>query len=92
MARDIAYVSVVMFGPKTISSATAVEESGHSSTRIREHGIGVAAGRVGSAGVRIVTAQVVGDGVDHALRNLRSSGPVEKRGRMSLTLCASAGN
>jgi hypothetical protein len=40
----------------------------------------VAAGGVGSAGVGIVAAQVVGDGVNDALRNLRSAGAVEECG------------
>ncbi len=42
----------------------------------------MAAGGVGSAGVGVVAAKVVGDGVDDALRNLRSAGAVEERGGM----------
>ena len=44
----------------------------------------MAAGGVGSAGVGVVAAQVVGDGVDHALRNLRSAGAVEEYGGMAV--------
>ena len=44
----------------------------------------MAAGGVGSAGVGIVAAQVVGDGIDHALRNLRSAGAVEEDGGMAV--------
>ena len=62
----------------------AVEEICHGGARIGEHGIGVAAGGVGSASVGVVAAQVVGDGVDDALRHLRSAGAVEEYGGMSV--------
>ena len=44
----------------------------------------MATGRVGSAGVGVVAAQVAGDGVNHALRDLRSAGAVEEDGGMSV--------
>ena len=37
---------------------------------------------VSSAGIGIVMSQVVGDGVNHTLRNLCSAGAVEENGRM----------
>ena len=58
----------------------AVQEVGHGGAGFGEHGVGIAAGGVGSAGVGVVAAQVVGDGVDDALRNLRSAGAVEEHG------------
>src|SRR5579862_4808094 len=62
----------------------AVEEVGHGGAGFGDHGVGVAAGGIGSAGVGVVAAQVVRDGVDDALRDLRSSGAVEEDGGMSV--------
>src|SRR5206468_12237122 len=62
----------------------AVQEVGHGAAGFDDHGVGASAGGVGSAGVGVVTAEVVGDGVDHALRHLRPSGAVEKRGGVSV--------
>jgi hypothetical protein len=61
-----------------------VEEVGHGGAGVGEHGVGVAAGGVGAAGIRVVAAQVVGDGVDDALWNLSAAGAVEEGGRMSV--------
>jgi hypothetical protein len=55
---------------------TAMQEVSHGGAGGCDHGIGAASGGVGSGGVGVVAAQVVGDGVDHALRNLRSAGAV----------------
>ena len=62
----------------------AVEEVGHGGAGFGKHGVGVAAGGVGSARVGVVAAQIIGDGVDDALRNLRSAGAVEERGGVSV--------
>ena len=62
----------------------AVEEVGHGFAGGEQHGIGVAAGGVGSASVGVVAAQVVGDSVDHALWNLRTAGAVEERGGVAV--------
>ena len=62
----------------------AVQEVGHGAAGFGDHGVGAAAGGVGSAGVGVVAAQVVGDGVDHALRDLRSAGAVEEGGGMAV--------
>ena len=62
----------------------AVQEVGHGAAGFGDHGVGAAAGGVGSAGVGVVAAQVVGDGVDHALRDLRPAGAVEERGGVSV--------
>jgi len=62
----------------------AVQEVGHGTARFGDHGIRAAAGRVGSAGVGVVAAQVVRDGVNHALRDLRSAGTIEECGRVAV--------
>ena len=62
----------------------AVQEVGHGGAGFGDHGVGAAAGGVGSAGVGVVAAQVVGDGVDDALRHLRPAGAVEERGGVSV--------
>ena len=62
----------------------AVQEVGHGTARFGDHGVGVAAGGVGSARVGVVAAKIVGDGVEHALRDLRSTRAVEKGGRMAV--------
>ena len=61
-----------------------MEEVGHGATRARDHGVGVAAGGVGSAGIGVVVTEVGGDGVDHALRDLRAAGSVEEGGGMAV--------
>ena len=58
----------------------AVQDVGHGGAGIGDHGVGVAAGGVSSARVGVVAAEVVGDGVDDALRNLGASGAVEEGG------------
>jgi hypothetical protein len=73
-----------MLGPKDDFVGGAVQEVGHGAAGFGDHGVGVAAGRVGSAGVGVVAAQVVGDGVDYALRDLRSAGAVEEGGGVSV--------
>ena len=70
----------------------AVQEVGHGGAGFGDHGVGAAAGGVGSAGVGVVAAQVVGDGVDHALRDLRSAGAVEEAAGWPLTVWAREGN
>src|SRR5579859_7770802 len=62
----------------------AVEEVGHGGAGFGDHGVGAPAGGIGSAGVGVVVAEVVGDGVDHALRNLRAAGAVEESGRVTV--------
>ena len=62
----------------------AVQEVGHGAARLGDHGVGAAAGGVGSAGVGVVVAQIVGDGVDDALRDLRSAGAVEECGGVAV--------
>ena len=62
----------------------AVQEVGHGAARFGDHGVGVAAGGVGSARVGVVAAKIVGYGVDHALRDLRPARAVEKRGRVAV--------
>ena len=62
----------------------AVEEVGHGGAGFRNHGVGAAAGSVGSAGVGVVAAEVVGDGVDDALRDLGAAGAVEECGGVSV--------
>ena len=64
--------------------SAAVEEVGHGAARFGDHGVGATAGGVSSAGVGIVVAQVVGDGVDDTLRDLRSAGAVEEGGGMAV--------
>src|ERR1700734_630398 len=71
-------------GPEDDFISGAVEEVGHGGAGFGKHGVGVAAGGVGPAGVGIVAAQVIGNGVDDALRNLRSPGTVEERGGVSV--------
>ena len=63
-------------GPEGDFVGGAVEEVGHGAAGFGDHGIGVAAGGVGSAGIGVVAAQVVGNGVDDALRDLRPAGAV----------------
>jgi uridine phosphorylase len=55
-----------------------MKEVSHSTPGTRDHRVGVAARRVGSASVGIVVAEVPRDGVDDALRNLGAAGAVEK--------------
>ena len=62
----------------------AVQKVGHRATRLGNHGVGVTAGRVSSASVGVIAAQVVGNGVDDALRNLRPARAVKERGRMAV--------
>src|SRR5581483_196087 len=61
-----------------------MQEVGHGSAGIGDHRVGVAAGRVGSAGVGIVATQVAGDSVDYGLRNLSSAGTIEKCGGVAI--------
>ena len=56
----------------------AIQEGAHGRTRFRDHAVGVAAGVVSAAAVGVVAGQVVGDGVNHALRHLRAARPVQK--------------
>ena len=62
----------------------AVQEVGHGAASPRDHCVGVSAGRVSSASIGVVVAQVGGDGVDHALRDLRSARAVEERGGVAV--------
>src|SRR5580698_5096440 len=50
----------------------------HGRARTRNHRVRVATGRVGAASVGVVALQIIGDSVDHALRNLSSTGTIEK--------------
>ena len=72
--------------------SAAVQEVGHGAAGSGDHRVGAAAGGVGSAGVGVVVAQVVGDGVDHALRDLRSAGAVEEGGGVSVDGLGQGGN
>ena len=62
----------------------AIKKIGHGGARFIQHGVCVAAGGVGAAGVGVVMAQIVGDGVDYAARDLGSAGAIEEDGRMSV--------
>jgi hypothetical protein len=59
-----------------------MQEVAHGLARLRDHGVRVTAGRIGSARVGVVAAQVAGNRVNHALRNLRPARPVEKGSRV----------
>src|SRR6266567_3793621 len=56
------------------------EKVGHCRTGAGNHLVGVAAGVVRPAGVRVVGAEVAGNCINHFLRDLRSAGAVEKYG------------
>ena len=62
----------------------AVEEIGHGAAGFGNHGVGVAAGRVGAGSIGIVAAEIAGDGVDHRLRDLGAAGAIEKGGGMTV--------
>src|SRR5690349_12142724 len=62
----------------------AVEEVAHGGAGVGNHGVSAAAGGVGSAGVGVIVAEIVGDGVDDALRDLRSARAVEEDGGVAV--------
>jgi len=51
----------------------AIQEIAHGRARFRDHAVGIAAGLVSAARVGIVARQIIGDGVNDALRYLRAS-------------------
>src|SRR5258708_19480291 len=71
-------------GPEDDLVRSAVKEVRHRGPRPGDHGVGAAAGGVSSASVGIVAAQVIGDGINHALWNLCSAGAVQECGRIPL--------
>ena len=62
----------------------AAKKIGHRRMSRREHRIAAAAGGERAARVRVRLLVVVAHGVDHALGNLRSGGPVQERGRLAV--------
>src|SRR5580692_9791473 len=54
------------------------EEVGHGGPRARDHRIAPATGCISAAGVGVVALQIIGDGIDHSLRNLSAAGTVKK--------------
>ena len=64
----------------------AAEEIGHGFAGFGDGLVGAPAGEIGAAGVRVGVLQVTGNGVDHALRNLRSPGTVEVGGGEAIHL------
>src|SRR5207302_6699621 len=62
----------------------AVQEVGHGGTGLGDHGVCMSAGGIGSAGVGVVSTEVVGNRIDDALRNLGSSGAVKEDGWVSV--------
>src|SRR5579871_500223 len=63
---------------------SAVEEVSHSDAGGGDHGVCAAGRGIVPPGVGIVAPQVVGDGVDDALGNLRPAGAVEKDGGVAV--------
>ena len=61
-----------------------MEEISHGAAGLGDHGIGVAARRVGTGGVGVVLSEVAGDGVNHALWDLRAARAIEKRRWMTV--------
>jgi hypothetical protein len=61
-----------------------VQKISHGGASFGNHGVGSAAGGVSSASVGIVAVQVVRDGINHALRNLRPAGAVEECGGVAI--------
>src|SRR5437667_12359351 len=62
----------------------AVEEIGHGAAGFGNHGVGVAAGRVGAGSIGIVAAEIAGDGINQTLRDWGAAGTIEKHGRMAI--------
>ena len=54
----------------------------HGATSAGKHRVGTLAGRKGAVGVGIAAAQIIRDGVDHGLGNLRPARAIEKNDRM----------
>src|SRR5579863_6475164 len=50
----------------------------HGGACARNHRVRVATGRVGATGIGVIALQVIRNSVDHALRNLSSTGTIEK--------------
>ena len=65
-----------------------IQEVRHCRARFGDHAVRVAAGVVSAAGVGVVVRQIIRNGVDHPLRNLRAAWPVQKDGRLAIySLC-----
>ena len=62
----------------------AAEKVSHRGTGAGDYLVGVAAGGVSPAGVRVIAAQVVGNRVNHPLRDLRSARPIEECSGMAV--------
>ncbi len=62
----------------------AIQKVGHGGPRLINDAIGIVAGLKGAVGVGVIASEIVGDGVDHALRHLRAAGAVEKDGGISV--------
>jgi len=73
-----------MFAPKTISSASQCRKSpiAARASSIMRSVLWLVLIR--AVGVGIVARQIVGDGVDHPLRNLRATGSIHEDSRMSV--------
>ena len=68
----------------------AIQKIAHRRPRFRDHAVGVAAGVVSAARVGVVARQIIRDGVNHPLRHLRATRPVQKNRRMSVRQFARA--
>ena len=77
--RESAKLSVVMFGPKTTSSAAQPRKRPAVSRAAGVERLGAAARLVRAARVRVRRAEVVGDGVDHLVRAPASRRAPSKR-------------
>ena len=69
----------------------AIEKVGHGGARFDEDLVGIVAGLIGSVGVGVVAGEIVRDGVDDALGNLRAAGAIEKDGGISVDSLAQGG-
>src|SRR5438874_853929 len=62
----------------------AAQEIAHGTARPDDHLVSVATGGVGTAGVRIVGAKIIGNCGDHSLWHLRAARPIEESGGIAV--------
>ena len=70
----------------------AVEKIRHGATGFYRDGVGAFAGGKCSVSIGVGLLQIVADGINDPLRNLRSSGTVQKDRRLAIQRLRKAGN
>ena len=69
----------------------AIEEVGHRRASVGDHLVGSAAGDESATRIRVEVRKIVGDGINHPLRNLGAAGSVEEHRRLAVHILLQRG-